>query len=272
MATGRLDVDQLNRRWVGGKREGGRGREEGVMPFEEVAWGGGRGGGRDGRREERRMRHFGAGTAMGVFRPHAGREGWRERRREGGKKQQPEDANAVVVEEEEEEVEKEVVVEGVVPITTTISNSSSSSSNITSTTSSNNNNNNSSSSSSSPSAPSLSHPPPIWPPLGDWSLPSHPPLHHSLSLVSAYAHRPSAHTTGEPAFTSYHGKFKGAVDYIWYNGKEGGTEGGTQGGSRLRCVEFWGMPTVGELRSQVGLPCRACPSDHLPLVVKMEWM
>lgn len=32
---------------------------------------------------------------------------------------------------------------------------------------------------------------------------------------SAYAHRPAAYTTGEPAFTTFHAEFKGTVDYVW---------------------------------------------------------
>ena len=224
------------------------------MPFEEVAGG-------EGGREERRMRHFGAGTATGVFRPHTGKEGWREGGREGRREQQVEAAAAMVMEEEEEVVEEVLVSEDSSPA-------------LHSTTTTNSTTISSSSSSSSPPPPPpppppLSHPAPIWSPLSDWSHPFHPPLLHSLTLTSAYAHRPSKYTTGEPAFTSYHGNFKGTVDYIWYNGKEGGREGGREG--RLRCVEFWGMPKVGELRSQVGLPCKACPSDHLPLVVRMEW-
>ena len=58
-------------------------------------------------------------------------------------------------------------------------------------------------------------------------------------------------------------------------GKKGGKEKGVCVCGRvggLRCVSFLGMPGFEELRGQVGLPCKACPSDHLPLVVKMEFV
>ncbi|OQS07755.1 hypothetical protein THRCLA_00248, partial [Thraustotheca clavata] len=39
---------------------------------------------------------------------------------------------------------------------------------------------------------------------------------HSLTLKSAYAQEPTDNTTGEPLFTTYHERFYGTVDYIWY--------------------------------------------------------
>jgi mRNA deadenylase 3'-5' endonuclease subunit Ccr4 len=36
-------------------------------------------------------------------------------------------------------------------------------------------------------------------------------------LASAYAQHPTDDNTGEPKYTSFHARFKGTVDYIWYS-------------------------------------------------------
>ena len=71
-------------------------------------------------------------------------------------------------------------------------------------------------SSSSFSSSSSSHPPALWDHPKEWSRSTNHPLTHPLPLSSAYAHRPTHWTTGEPAFTTFHGQFKGTVDYIWF--------------------------------------------------------
>lgn len=40
-------------------------------------------------------------------------------------------------------------------------------------------------------------------------------LKHNMALQSAYSESETTLTTGEPAFTTYHARFKGTVDYIW---------------------------------------------------------
>ncbi|KAI3440527.1 Endo/exonuclease/phosphatase domain-containing protein [Psidium guajava] len=80
---------------------------------------------------------------------------------------------------------------------------------------------------------------------------------HPLYLKSSYATiRGSARTrdsNGEPLATSYHSKFFGTVDYIWYS----------KGLVPTRVLD---TPPVDILRRTGGLPCKKVGSDHLALV------
>lgn len=80
---------------------------------------------------------------------------------------------------------------------------------------------------------------------------------HPLNIKSSYATtRGSARTrgsNGEPLATSYHSKFFGTVDYIWYS----------KGVVPTRVLD---TPSVGGLRRTGGLPCKKVGSDHLALV------
>ncbi|KAI6675540.1 hypothetical protein NL676_003446 [Syzygium grande] len=80
---------------------------------------------------------------------------------------------------------------------------------------------------------------------------------HPLNLKSSYATiRGSARTrdsNGEPLATSYHSKFFGTVDYIWYS-------------KGLVPTGVLDTPSVDILRRAGGLPCKKVGSDHLALV------
>jgi endonuclease/exonuclease/phosphatase family metal-dependent hydrolase len=72
-------------------------------------------------------------------------------------------------------------------------------------------------------------------------------------LVSAYG------WVGEPECTSFHGGFKGTVDYI------------------LLTPDFWTVrqllptPPLAELQRRRSLPDAAMPSDHVPIAADLEW-
>ncbi|CAA6658655.1 unnamed protein product [Spirodela intermedia] len=81
-------------------------------------------------------------------------------------------------------------------------------------------------------------------------------LEHSLKLQSAYASVKGASTTrgpkGEPLATTYHSKFLGTVDYVWYS----------SGLSPLRVLDTL---SLSDLRKIDGLPWEGIGSDHLAL-------
>uniref|UniRef100_A0A0E0PW51 Endonuclease/exonuclease/phosphatase domain-containing protein n=1 Tax=Oryza rufipogon TaxID=4529 RepID=A0A0E0PW51_ORYRU len=60
---------------------------------------------------------------------------------------------------------------------------------------------------------------------------------------------------GEPLATSYHKKFLGTVDYLWYT-------------AGLECSRVLDTLPVGFLRRTRGLPTREIGSDHLPIVAE----
>ncbi|KAG2306145.1 hypothetical protein Bca52824_025893 [Brassica carinata] len=80
---------------------------------------------------------------------------------------------------------------------------------------------------------------------------------HPLKLYSSYASvRGSAHTrdsVGEPLATSYHSKFLGTVDYLWYS----------DGIIPVRVLDTLPIDVLCKTR---GLPCQELGSDHLALV------
>lgn len=237
---GELDTRSLNRSWVAGQGWGlmlRSGPHRKMMPYSELAppsaslsdphqsqqkrgeEGEGKG------RGIRTYRHFGAGTARGVFRPHVRREGAAadmEADEEMGKMRSVarESGLGDSSEGEDEEEEMDVVPRTAVELPAHV-------------------------------------PRPLWRHPEEWSREDNgEPIRHALELQrcvdciaaagsfvgreacftlkvthqstaflhtkrcnqmnnSAYAHRPAAHTTGEPAFTTFHAEFKGTVDYVW---------------------------------------------------------
>ena len=73
-------------------------------------------------------------------------------------------------------------------------------------------------------------------------------------LLSAYGH-----SHGEPEATTFHRRFCGTVDYIWY----------TAHALALRSV--LPTPTRKELTARRSLPDRLTPSDHVPIACDIEW-
>ncbi|KAF7094808.1 hypothetical protein CFC21_097090 [Triticum aestivum] len=82
---------------------------------------------------------------------------------------------------------------------------------------------------------------------------------HPLKLSSSYAMLKGNSSNrgyhGEPLATSYHKKFLGTVDYLWY----------TPG---LECSRVLDTLPVDALRRTRGLPTREMGSDHLPIVAE----
>ncbi|KAF7813799.1 carbon catabolite repressor protein 4-like protein 3-like [Senna tora] len=80
---------------------------------------------------------------------------------------------------------------------------------------------------------------------------------HPLKLNSSYATiKGSARTrgfNGEPLATSYHSKFLGTVDYLWYSGN-------------IIPTRVLDTVPIDILRKTGGLPCKRVGSDHLALV------
>ncbi|KAF0903534.1 hypothetical protein E2562_027964 [Oryza meyeriana var. granulata] len=82
---------------------------------------------------------------------------------------------------------------------------------------------------------------------------------HPLNLCSSYAMLKGNSNNrghhGEPLATSYHKKFLGTVDYLWYT-------------AGLECSRVLDTLPVGFLRRTRGLPTREIGSDHLPIVAE----
>ncbi|KAK1605632.1 hypothetical protein QYE76_029305 [Lolium multiflorum] len=82
---------------------------------------------------------------------------------------------------------------------------------------------------------------------------------HPLKLSSSYAilkgNSSNRGDHGEPLATSFHKKFLGTVDYLWY----------TRG---LECSRVLDTLPLGALRRTRGLPTREMGSDHLPIVAE----
>ncbi|XP_012488446.1 carbon catabolite repressor protein 4 homolog 3 [Gossypium raimondii] len=80
---------------------------------------------------------------------------------------------------------------------------------------------------------------------------------HPLQLNSSYAtvkgSTNTRHSNGEPLATSYHSKFLGTVDYLWYS----------EGVLPIRVLDT--LP-IDILTRTGGLPCKKIGSDHLALV------
>ena len=73
------------------------------------------------------------------------------------------------------------------------------------------------------------------------------------SFVSAFQHL----TGREPEFTNYTGKFKGCLDYVMTRNFEP--------------ISARPLPEESELASETALPNSRWPSDHLPLVVDLDY-
>ncbi|KAK6249624.1 hypothetical protein SCA6_003629 [Theobroma cacao] len=85
---------------------------------------------------------------------------------------------------------------------------------------------------------------------------------HPLKLSSSYATVKGSTNTrdfnGEPLATSYHSKFLGTVDYLWYS----------EGILPTRVLDT--LP-IDILRRTGGLPCKKLGSDHLALVTEFAF-
>ncbi|KDO33783.1 hypothetical protein SPRG_01662 [Saprolegnia parasitica CBS 223.65] len=78
---------------------------------------------------------------------------------------------------------------------------------------------------------------------------------HPFALASAYAQRPTELTTGEPLVTTFHERFFGSVDYIWFSAPT------------LQCTGVVEMPDHAAFFKRIrGLPTQHVSSDHLSLV------
>ncbi|KAG0456737.1 hypothetical protein HPP92_024525 [Vanilla planifolia] len=84
-------------------------------------------------------------------------------------------------------------------------------------------------------------------------------LTHPFRLHSSYASVKGNGMTrsygGEPFATSYHSKFIGTLDYIWYS-------------TGLECARVLDTLTIASLRGLGGLPNKTIGSDHLALVAE----
>lgn len=87
-------------------------------------------------------------------------------------------------------------------------------------------------------------------------------VRNPFRLTSSYATLKGPTTTrgstGEPLATSYHSKFLGTVDYIWYS----------DGLNPTRVVDT--VP-IDILLKTGGLPCEKVGSDHLPLISEIAF-
>ncbi|XP_039845056.1 carbon catabolite repressor protein 4 homolog 3-like isoform X2 [Panicum virgatum] len=85
---------------------------------------------------------------------------------------------------------------------------------------------------------------------------------HPLKLSSSYANLKGNSNNrglhGEPLATSFHKKFLGTVDYLWY----------THG---LECSKVLDTFPIGVLRRTRGLPTREIGSDHLPIIAEFAF-
>ncbi|KAF8407845.1 hypothetical protein HHK36_006982 [Tetracentron sinense] len=86
---------------------------------------------------------------------------------------------------------------------------------------------------------------------------NHPVVEHPLKLNSSYATVKGSTRTrgskGEPFATTYHSKFLGTVDYLWYS-------------DGLVPTRVLDTPPIDILQKTGGLPCKKLGSDHLALV------
>ncbi|KAM3209240.1 hypothetical protein ACQJBY_063742 [Aegilops geniculata] len=82
---------------------------------------------------------------------------------------------------------------------------------------------------------------------------------HPLKLSSSYAMLKGNSSNrghhGEPLATSYHKRFLGTVDYLWYT-------------TGLECSRVLDTLSLDALRRTRGLPTREMGSDHLPIVAE----
>lgn len=80
-------------------------------------------------------------------------------------------------------------------------------------------------------------------------------LSHHLALTSAYA------AIGEPKYTNFTGHFVGVLDYVFYSRRH------------LRWVSAMEVEqSERKVRQYTALPSPLFSSDHLPLVVELEWI
>lgn len=85
---------------------------------------------------------------------------------------------------------------------------------------------------------------------------------HPLKLNSSYATVNGSASTrgfnGEPLATSYHSKFLGTVDYLWYS----------EGIVPTRVLD---TVSISDLLREGGLPCKKVGSDHLALMSEFSF-
>lgn len=88
-------------------------------------------------------------------------------------------------------------------------------------------------------------------------------LQHPLKLYSSYASLKGNTRTrdicGEPLATSYHSKFLGTVDYLWYS-------------DSLVPTKVLDTLPIDILRRTGGLPSKKMGSDHLPLISEFAFL
>ncbi|RYR67864.1 hypothetical protein Ahy_A03g014321 isoform A [Arachis hypogaea] len=86
---------------------------------------------------------------------------------------------------------------------------------------------------------------------------------HPLKLNSSYATIDGSTSTrgfnGEPFATSYHSKFLGTVDYLWYS-------------DGILPTKVLDTVSIGDLVRTGGLPCKKVGSDHLALVSEFSFL
>ncbi|XP_015954325.1 carbon catabolite repressor protein 4 homolog 3 [Arachis duranensis] len=86
---------------------------------------------------------------------------------------------------------------------------------------------------------------------------------HPLKLNSSYAAIDGSTSTrgfnGEPFATSYHSKFLGTVDYLWYS-------------DGILPTKVLDTVSIGDLVRTGGLPCKKVGSDHLALVSEFSFL
>jgi len=80
----------------------------------------------------------------------------------------------------------------------------------------------------------------------------------ALQLFKPFTSCMKALTGSEPQFTNYTANFKGCLDYVMVSGN-------------IKPVSALPVPEESELKSETALPNSKWPSDHLPLVVDLEF-
>ena len=91
--------------------------------------------------------------------------------------------------------------------------------------------------------------------LAGVSIEAVPTLHIERPFMSAMK---ALNNGKEPEYTNYTVNFKGCLDYVLLGGS-------------LRPVSFQPLPSQAELLSETALPNSKWPSDHIPLVVDLEF-
>ena len=93
------------------------------------------------------------------------------------------------------------------------------------------------------------------PPAPSWHVPQVDATHPLAGeLLSAYGH-----SRGEPEATTFHKRFMGTVDFIWYTAQH------------LAVRTVLPTPSRRELAARHSLPDRTMPSDHVPIACDLAW-